>query len=709
MTTRNAYRFLLALILLILLSTSVAAQFPRMTTYVTWTPDRQLTSITGDDRYVTMDLFVSGNVQYWAVNITCNIGNGQQLTPVRASDNTPTNDPDVFVNWGADWGTEDTDFVDFGTYNPAIGQLNAVATRVGASNTPLGSSGVDSTELLYRVKFRVNSLTFNTQVFVNCFINEFLDRNGNVAFRGFQTRTPNLFIYTGYTLRGKALRQGATNHSAIEVTCINYPNGIGQPAGNSYVTNTDFAGNFRFDAITVGGNLRDFGMYECTFRSKLSGTYDTQFLEPSVILNLTTPDYYMLPVYVRPGDYNAPAGTIDASDITRITSNWNTFQSIFVNGDANGDTRVNNRDLTLVAANVGLGDGITSHLVYGLGRDFDTRFTYPNSKIWWGTPESGGVTPLINFTATRDFWPQVSPDGTQVAFIGVDNFSGQRRLWIGDTIFGRAVLSSPFNGLPWQLLAPSWSPDGNRLAMVCSTDGTSSGYVVNEGNLCIQQSGDRISSTLNVIQLSGRRLKTKIFPPAWLNESVIIYAGHADDPVCANTLCFYDIQNSHVGAVEGVQVLANGSDRADMPIITHYNNQSYLAYRFYDSGATTYTLRMAELTYDSDTQTFSGGVDVVAGANNTHVIVNNSAGVDYYAVSPDLDILFYQLDALNFYQLSGEPATNWTLTNTFAVDAMIGNPNYLTADFGGSAVLWDGDITKPTPLHAERMTFDWIP
>lgn len=681
------------------------AQAPRMTIYAIWTPGEQLTSVSGDTRFVTLETHVSGNIQFWAVNVICNIGNGQQLTPVDPATDADSTDPDQFVRWGAVWGTEDTDFVDFVTYNPAIGQINAVATRVGADQSPVGVNGVDSTDSLFTIRFRVNELPYNAQVAVNCFITEFLDRDGNIVLRGYQTWTPNLMIFTGYTLRGQAQRQGATNHLGIEVSCTNYPDGIGQPAGTTYTTTTDYFGNFRFNAQTTGGNLRDFGMYICTFTSAFGGSPDSYFLQREATLNLTTPEYFMLPVRMRPGDYSDD-GVIDSSnDIAVITSNWNTFQDYFTNGDANGNRGVEDNDLAIVAGNVGLADGAAGHIVYSLGRDYSQQAPFPNSKVWWGTTESGGVTQMVRFTPHREFWARVSPDGTQIAFIGVDNRTGNYVLWKADTQYGRPFTSSPAYNFPWQLLAPSWSPDGDRLALVCSTKGTTSGYVVNEGYLCIQQADDRTGSTLNVVQVDGRRLKMKVFTPAWYNSNVVIYAGHADDPVCPNTLCFYDMAQNHVGKVQG----AGLPTPSDMPDVTWFNDEAYLTYRHVSGGPASATLNMALLDYDPDTQTFSGGLDVPAGSASTHAQVADSTGVDYYAVSPNLDILFYPLDALNFTMLSRGADLTWTMDKSYNVDAMIGNPNYLTEDFGGDAVLWDGDINKPTPLHAERMTFHWVP
>jgi hypothetical protein len=163
---------------------------------------------------------------------------------------------------------------------------------------------------------------------------------------------------------------------------------------------------------------------------------------------------------------------------------------------------------------------------------------------------------------------------------------------------------------------------------------------------------------------------------------------------------------------------------ADMPvIINHHSGDSYLFYRFDNAG--TYDLRVALLeqgntfTVNPTGLVFSGiGAAGSSGTPSpTHMIIDDTADVQYYDVSPFMDIMMYaDLAGHNITNLyfDGAPeavpdlsAHFWTAApGPHFVDGNIGNP---TANYFTPSEQWDGSSSSATTLHAERVTFDWVP
>jgi Tol biopolymer transport system component len=90
---------------------------------------------------------------------------------------------------------------------------------------------------------------------------------------------------------------------------------------------------------------------------------------------------------------------------------------------------------------------------------------------------SGFVLALVSLDGTKSvlgevpasvFAPRVSPDGKQIAFETRDASNGAR-LWIADTtnLAARRSLPTVIGRLNW---APVWSPDGQRLVFLVSSD-----------------------------------------------------------------------------------------------------------------------------------------------------------------------------------------------------------------------------------------------
>ena len=696
----------LLLSLLMMLPGSTMAQVrPAMSLFINWTPNEQLTSIPDDERFIDMQVYITGNIQFWALDLVCTVGRGTELSFVSF---TPA----------PAWGSSGEYFL----VNPAAGiyngsQLAFTLTRVGINNAPIGQNGRDYTLLLGSVRFRANDLTQDARVSASCRTMNFLDRDGNLAVRGRQTRLNDLMIRIGYTINGTVLRQGARDHRNIEVTCTH------QASSTIYgPVFTSSNGRFTFGGVRTSSStdlVRQFGLYQCDYTSRFSnGEQDTVYLQGRSRFDLRTPAYRLMPVQLRTGELNSD-GEIAFDDLAVLTSLYGTTAvSAYRTGDTNGDRRVDNVDLALVAGNVGVNldeaARLAEHVIYGVGRDYDVRAIFPNSKIWWGDPTSGQVYSLLPRSRTRDFWPKVSPDGRELAFVSVNARTGLHELAIGDMDRGSSSLFRVPRGFNRHAFAPSWSPDGNRLAFICTVDNPANQrYEFNEGEICLVNRAD--TSGISLTQVGNQ---TEIFPVAWLpylldDEStayVILYAH-------ANRIHYYDLASGLGGLFPTGGLGVN--DIVDMPVVvSHHSGENILFYR-YNDGVTT-RLRAGRLAYDGIS--FTGPVAAVPDGV-LHVDISDTTGLDYYAVSPNLELMYY----LEYnYSLANYPTRNPyqfynlyradALSNTLGwlpggaqhyVDGAIGHPTWNA--FTGPGLPWNGDPDIATLLHIHRMSFDWIP
>lgn len=716
--------FLLLLFGIVLVWTAVPV-FAANTMTVTpvWRPGQELSSLDvnsngvfdspdDDFRYVDVQLMITGNVQFWAINIACaftpavlqgyNVDTGTTLDP---GDDIP------MVTWGPEWGAENTDFVSVSTdtdpdgagpllvpdgfdFNATSGTLTLRATRLG-NVPPLGINGANYTMLLATLRMRVRHLgtgNTSTTATIKCTPMDFLDRDGRVVVKGKQAATPALAVRTGYSISGQALLQGGKNHAGIQVTCDN--------GTQSYNATTVANGTYSFGG--TGQLIRQTGFYECVYTSPISSPR-SEFLDARINLHLNSSTFFLLPVILRGGNVDATtAGSendIDLFDLSRFTSNWSpgTVALAYDGLDVNGDRNINEADLAMFAGNYGLGDMDGSHVLYGLATDYGG--TFPNSRIYWGDSLAGTVQRLEDPKADRDFWPAMSPDGTKVAFSRLVAKTGKYVLFTTPTAKPRGVQLTPKTGFTDDALAPSWSPDGQRIAFVCSTNGQTSGYVVNEGNLC-------------VINANGTNLQqvatgVKIYPPAWFDNNVIIYAGTPNNSNfnCQRTLCFIDLATGASGEVVA-SLLVDGNDVADMPGVGSLTDGSKALFYRFDDGTSNSLLVRPIISY-----TGSFGVDAAV----TVATPSGGNDIDFYNVSPMMDVMYYEstitngvfrtLDvftSLDFNVNGTLSSDDWTNVGDHRVDGFVGN--ITTSTFGGA---WSG--TGPTVYHAQRATFDWVP
>ncbi|MEO1162898.1 MAG: hypothetical protein AAFV98_03860 [Chloroflexota bacterium] len=693
------------MLVVMLMSMGVASAqvIPSMRLNVGFTPNTQLTSIVADDRFVDMTINLTGNVQFWAVEMTCSVGGGTQLTF-----------QDITFPEGQ-WGVENIDYIRIptnanGQYQSG-GTLSFTISRAGIDNTPLGISGASYSLPLASVRYQVANQNFNTTVTPFCFISRFLDRDGRIIANGIASSTP-LRILVGYELAGNIKRQGATNHNNIEVQCTHYPTGFSNVAGTVYTTRTNFLGDFRFGGATSStatNLLRDFGNYRCSFESFSNNTVnDEHFLDQSIEIDLQTPQYRIPPQVIRPGNFDRVSGDvngIDLDDTLILTGNIGTFGAAFRPGDANGDTAINARDLAVVTSNFSLSQPIApGNVIYGVGIDYDPRYSFPNSRAYYGNTIDGGTTRVNSFSNNREFWPQLSPDGTQIAFVRENTFTGRYDLVKTNTSNGFAsAFSFPF-GTSFSAFAPSWSPDGAQIAFICSEEDDSTGYLFNEGNICIVSAGSTFVQSVQVVATGA-----EIAPPAWLEAddgSYVLMYGRSN----STEIGYYDLDDGTTGVVN---IDGDDVNEVDNPVVVNYLYDStvYLAYRFSANGTGAPYIKMGTISYDG-TGIFSGGVTGVVDNTTHEEYSTETTGVGYFDVASNLDILFY-VDGrfgsnTNFQYLdntNAAPPFGFNAASPIRPDGFVGMPEGFL--FGGG--LWNGDETRATLLHIQRATFDFVP
>ncbi len=714
--------WLFVLFVLILFAVApVLAQRPAVTVTPTWRPGEQLSTLDingngvmdlpdDDFRYVDVQLLMTGNVQFWAVNLAC------QFTPTvletyvhdAGSSNGDPGDDIPVVTWGPDWGAT-TEFVavDSGSglgydYDPGTGRITIRATRLG-NVPPLGMNGIDYNLLLATIRLRMADLgttLVNTTASVSCRPLDFFDRDGNRIVSGRMGRVNRLTVRSGYSLSGQALLQAARSHSGINVSCDN--------GSGPIVATTDSRGNYSFGSS--GDPIREFDTYECQFVSPIIGPNRAEFLDASTQVMLNFPTQSLLPVILKGGNVDITAGSandIDSDDLFQFTTNWapGSVANAYDGLDVNGNSRVDEPDLAIFAGNYddpGAGDLSfvdASHLLFGLATDYGG--TFPNSRVYWGDTQAGPVQRLFDPRRERAFWPSMAPDGENFAYIQTVPRSGQYMLYTSPVsrVRGSAMLNS--RTFTDDALAPSWSPDGQRLAFICSKGDN---YQYNEGDLCVINADGS-----NLRQVAT---KSKIYPPAWFDNNVVLYAGLDDHPTtsCQDNLCFVDLANNLSGQVSG-SILSDSDDVADMPAMSSYGVQLVLMLRLWNG--TDNSIEAYNITYN--------GAGTFTLTNNETVINPATYNVDYYDVSPFMDVIYTEYTISNgafrtldtfhnlLFNLDGSPALSdgWSDGGSHTVDGFVGNPTTMTEFSGGGA--WNGDLTFGTLFHAERATVEWLP
>ena len=98
-----------------------------------------------------------------------------------------------------------------------------------------------------------------------------------------------------------------------------------------------------------------------------------------------------------------------------------------------------------------------------------TVFSGDNSQIW-KTTVNGEAASLLAGSATENYAPDWSPDGTKIAYQSNDG-SSDSEIWIMDKNGNSKQRITYTENGGWSR-APSWSPDGKYLAYVSSQNGS---------------------------------------------------------------------------------------------------------------------------------------------------------------------------------------------------------------------------------------------
>jgi hypothetical protein len=760
---RRAAVFVTAVFLFsLLIGPALAIDAPKITVAPAWRPGTTLDSIdigaanifdagTDDFRYVDVEVYVTTSVPFWAVQMTCTVSptaltsyDDASNNGVLPGDGDPNNNVPA-VTWGPQWGTFGTDFTGVvDPYIPATGTRTFTASRLGTVS-PMGSNGVTTTILLATLRYRVKDLAAAATATFGCASSSiaFLNKNGNSVLAPTFTAPPNLNIITGYTITGSIAYQGRTSKANISMKCdgpdLNPDQEITIP-----VSSTD--GKFTYNSRTQGTFVCDY--YGHTLPSSIAAFPNRApdiYLTGETVFSLTGQSINLLPVTLFGGNLNLGDtvnnnGTdqiINGNDLSLITApgNWNKTTTA---GDVNGDGKTDKVDLAILASNYGGYELVDNrHILYSLPRDFDAT---QNSRIWNGQVWGGSVTQFVPSPATkgRDLWPMLSPDGKTLAFIrdlGTNNV-GLYTAPVTNGVVGAAVRVTPANAT-YSAFAPSWSPDGTRLAFVCSwfDDGTpgtlgndarATGYLADQGNLCLIDANGR--NFQNFTSKPGDA-KARIYPPAWLSGHEVVYGGASDaqalsNPVCSNTLCYLNLQTGdsrkfdNVGADDFLLGGTLGQQVADMPVIRN----GVLFYRFSDGTAfdnpTTRVVRWVDISTQNNIDNIPA---YTTWANATtppfHTDVVDDAGnlisddVDYFNVAQGAwDIIFNETGGNRWgiawwHQgaLAGPTGLQWYTAFFDTVDDMVGNPQSPRTFFSPD------DDSDPSYLFAWRNTANWVP
>jgi hypothetical protein len=674
---------------------TLAADPPKITIAPLWRPATQLTTIDtavqgvtnpGDDlRYVDAQIMVTSSVKFWAAQMTCTVNKTVLDTYIPGSDPNDWQDDGPVVTWGPDWGIEGDEFTQIpAAYNPATGAMTITATRLGNRNG-LGSNGSNYTFLLATVRYRVKSAA-GTSPFT-CTAN-FLNRDGRPVLAPTYTAPAPLTILTGYTVAGNVSYQGRAAKSGIGVECTYDRGGPNQTVYNTITTAT---GSY------VINNIRKLGWYNCLYFGNITnptpGRQGDVYLQMSAYTDLSMQSYFFLPVTLLAGNLDRTTidseNNINGADLAVLTANWEKNAL----GDVNGDNKTDKADLAIVGGNYGeWEDTIADHILYSVPRDWEG--TYPNSRVWVGDMFAGDVTQQVA-GSNRDFWPMISPDGSKIAFTREVN--GRYILFVTNSNgSGTPVRLTPPN--PWyDSFAPSWSPDGTRIAFQCPWDwpDNTSGYKgwrVNQSDICLVDVTGRNWEMIN----GGAEPKSTVYPPTWYSNTELLFgaASTPNNTICPNTICYYNINSKQFRAFD--PDIPTG---ADMPWV----RAGWLYYR-YTNGADR-RLRVAEFNN-------AGGIDPfetrAAAVSPYHLNIEYYNGSAFVPLSTDVDwysvaqvghhIVFYPTGGYDFTKVWlkfdetiptwQEPITNW-------VEDMVGN------------ITWSGDPNELTELHGLRNTANW--
>jgi TolB protein len=124
--------------------------------------------------------------------------------------------------------------------------------------------------------------------------------------------------------------------------------------------------------------------------------------------------------------------------------------------------------------------GDDQHPAAGGGTIVFTSYRAGNAELY-SMPETGGTPRRLTNTSTNETQPALTRDGSRLAFISDE--SGTPKLWIAGAGGDGAQRATPAFGFPGSVEAsPSWSPAGDRLVFVATSNGSADLFTLVPGN-----------------------------------------------------------------------------------------------------------------------------------------------------------------------------------------------------------------------------------
>jgi hypothetical protein len=752
MSTLFLRRFLSLVVLVVFFAVPLsAAEPPKITVAPQWHPGTMLDSIDSlpvgtlngadDFRYVDVDIYVTTTVQFWSVQLTCTASPASLTSYDDANLDGDPNNANAPVIWGPVWGMYGTDFTHVvDAYNTTTGARTITATALGNRYPMGGANGTREVLLIATLRYRAKDIAANANATFMC-TSTFLNRNGTPVLVATYTPPPPLPVITNYVASGTVLYQGRTAHAGINVNCdYNNDNNHSGTGPNDFSILTTATGAWT-------ATTRAQGYFACDFYGNTinpaPGYQPDRYLAARTSFDLRGLSYTMLPITLLGGNFPTDSNnTIDESinfnDVVNNITIPGVWNKAVATGDVNGDGKTNQVDLTIAASNVDTSEATdSSHILFDIPRDYDY---WQHSRVWLGGVNASTTTSMLATPSgeVRDLWATMSPDGKRLAFIrqivkhaaNIPEF-GVYTAPITNGVAGTPVLISPVNVTA---LAPSWSPDGTRIAFVCSwyDDGSTNsperatGYLVDEGHLCIVDANGRNFRNLGTVIVPNvvEPNKTHIYPPAWLSNNEILHGGAWGNGLCENTLCYVNLQTNEFRLFD-VDVMTGGTGTlliADMPIV----RGNILFYRFNDLPANSRKIRWATIipltgpgTYPG-IATFKARDAVPAPTSPYHMVVDFNDvtygyqpltdAASYYTVSTSgMNVIYYDQDTasqiwqarLKMY-VGGIP--EWYHAGAPVIHDFIANT------INGAHTPYDPNNADPGDLmYAYRNTMEWLP
>lgn len=95
-----------------------------------------------------------------------------------------------------------------------------------------------------------------------------------------------------------------------------------------------------------------------------------------------------------------------------------------------------------------------------------------DNSVWLARTDGTEQRAVFTTSGETLLWPVPSPDGSRIAFQAVDRVTGSSMIWIVSANGMSAwAITTEAHAAPFVHAAPSWSPDGTRIALAMGTPG----------------------------------------------------------------------------------------------------------------------------------------------------------------------------------------------------------------------------------------------